>query len=65
MLGEDVDWLLDVALDMDPGDGCLAVDDANDEGAIALTRSGIDNLKELIEIHRANPSIIERYWKLD
>jgi hypothetical protein len=68
MLGEDVDWLSDVALEMEPEDGCLTVYDVgnNDEGVtIAFTPFGIDNLKELIGIHKANPSIIEGYWKLD
>ena len=65
MLGEDVDWLLDVALEMEPEDGCLAVYDVNDEGTTAFTQFGIENLKELIEIHKANPRIIERYRKSD
>ena len=64
MLGEDVDWLLDVALEMDPEDGCLTVYDVNDEGTTAFTSFGIENLKGLIEIHKANPSIIEGYRKL-
>jgi hypothetical protein len=64
MVGEDVDWLLDVALEMDPEDGCLTVYDVNDEGTTAFTSFGIENLKELIEIHKANPSIIEGYRKL-
>jgi hypothetical protein len=63
MLGEDVDWLSDVALEMEPEDGCLTVYDVNDEGTTAFTRVGIENLQELIEIHKANPWIIERYRK--
>jgi hypothetical protein len=59
MLGEDVDWLLDVALGMGPEDGCLTVYDANDQGTTAFTSFGIESLKEHIEIHKANPSIIE------
>jgi hypothetical protein len=64
MLGEDVDWLSDVALEMDPEDGCLTVYDLNDEGTIAFTSFGIENLKGLIEIHKANPTIVEGYRKL-
>jgi hypothetical protein len=64
MLGADVDWLLDVALEMDPEDGCLTVYDLNDEGTTAFTTFGIENLKGLIEIYKANPSIIEGYRKL-
>jgi hypothetical protein len=48
-----------------PEDGCLAVHDVGDtEGTIAFTSFGIENLKELIEIHKADPSIIERYREL-
>jgi len=65
MLGEDADWLCDVALEMDPEDGCLTVYDVNDDGTTAFTRFGIENLKELIEIHKANPSITQGYRKLD
>ncbi len=63
MLGEDVDWLSDVALEMDPEDGRLTVYDVNAEGTTAFTDFGIESLKELIEIHKANPSIIEGYRK--
>lgn len=65
MLGEDANWLLDVALEMTPEDGCLSVYDVDDEGTTAFTSFGIENLKELIEIHKANPGIIEGYRKLD
>jgi hypothetical protein len=65
MLGEDKDWLWDVALEMEPEDGCLTVYDVDDDGTTAFTSFGIENLKELIEIHKADPDIIERYRKLD
>ena len=64
MLGEDIDWLLGIALEMDPEDGCLTVYDLNDEGTTAFTTFGIENLKWLIEIHKAHPSIVEGYRKL-
>jgi hypothetical protein len=35
--------------------------DVNDQGITAFTLFGIKNLKELIEIHKACPWIIERY----
>lgn len=65
MLGEDADWLLDVALEMTPEDGCLSVYDVNDEGTTAFTSFGVENLKELIEIHKASPGVIEGYRKPD
>ena len=61
MLGEDEDWLSDVALGMEPEDGCLTVYDVSDQETTAFTLFGVENLKELIEIHKANPSIIKGY----
>ncbi len=63
MLGEDEDWLSDVALEMDPEDGRLTVYGVNDEGTTGFTSFGIENLKELIEIHKADPTIMDRYHK--
>jgi hypothetical protein len=63
MLGKDVDWLSDVALEMDPEDGRLTVYNVHDEDTTTFASFGIENLKDLIEIHKANPSIIEAYRK--
>jgi hypothetical protein len=64
MLGEDDDWLSDVALEMDPEDGRLTVYGIDDEGTTAFTDFGIENLKDLIKIHKADPAIMERYRKI-
>jgi hypothetical protein len=61
MLGEDEDWLWDVALEMDPEDGRMTVYGVNDEGTTGFTSFGIENLKELIEMHKADPTILKRY----
>jgi hypothetical protein len=61
MLGEDEDWLGDVALEMDPEDGRMTVYGVNDEGTAGFTSFGIENLKELIEMHKADPTILKRY----
>ena len=61
MLGEDEDWLSDVALEMDPEDGRMAIYGVNDEGTTGFTSFGIENLKELIEMHKADPTILKRY----
>lgn len=58
MLGEDEDWLSDVALEMDPEAGRLTVYGIDDEGTTCFTRFGIENLKELIEIHKAGPDLM-------
>jgi len=63
MLGEDEDWLSDVALEMDPEAGRLTVHGVNDQGTTGFTNFGIENLKELIEIHKADPTIMDRYHK--
>jgi hypothetical protein len=51
-LGEEVDWLHDVALEMDVEDGVIWVYGVNDEGVMAFTKFGIENLAELIRLHR-------------
>ena len=61
MLGEDEDWLSDVALEMDPEAGCVTIYGLNDKGTTGFTSFGIENLKELIEFHKADPSLMKRY----
>jgi hypothetical protein len=51
-LGEDEDWLQDVASEMDIEDGVIWVYGAGDDGIIALTDFGIDNLIELAKVRR-------------
>ncbi|WP_377827957.1 hypothetical protein ACFKHW_28130 [Bradyrhizobium lupini] len=57
-LGEDEDWLFEVAEEMDTEDGQLWV--VGEDGVMAFTDDGIENLKELIAIHKDTPSIIEK-----
>jgi hypothetical protein len=59
MLGEDERWLFEVAEEMDPEDGQLWVVGVGEDGVMAFTDDGIDNLKNLIEIHKEAPWIIE------
>ena len=60
MLGEDEGWLLDVAEEMDTEDGQLWVVGVGEGGVMAFTDDGIENLKNLIAIHKDDPSIIEK-----
>jgi hypothetical protein len=46
LLGEDEELLHDVALGMEPEDGCLTILTADDEATVAFTPQGIENLKE-------------------
>lgn len=44
MLGEDQAWLEEIALAMEPEDGCLDVWDIDDDSAItAFTPDGVEN----------------------
>ena len=58
MLGEDEDWLWDVASEMDQEDGLIWVYGPSDDGVMAFTDDGIENLKDLIQIHKDDPSIL-------
>ena len=51
-LGEDVDFLFDVALEMEPEDGVIRVQGLGEEGVMAFTDFGVESLVELIKIHR-------------
>jgi hypothetical protein len=59
MLREDEEWLFEVAEEMDTEDGQLWVVGVGEDGVMAFTDDGIENLKNLIAIHKDDPSIIE------
>jgi hypothetical protein len=49
MLGEDEALLEDIAADMDPEDGCLNIQDLDEDvSTTAFTAFGVENLKELL-----------------
>ena len=54
-LGEDVDFLFDVAMEMETEDGVIRVLSLDDDSVIAFTDFGVDSLVELIKIHREMP----------
>jgi hypothetical protein len=63
MLGEDEDWLWDVANEMDQEDGLIWVygpGDAGENGVMAFTDFGIETLTGLIEIYKADPHLLKR-----
>ena len=60
MLGEDEDWLGDVANEMDQEDGLIWVYGPGDEEVMAFTDYGIETLQGPIEIHKANPDLLRR-----
>jgi hypothetical protein len=60
MLGEDEDWLWDVANEMDQEDGLIWVYGPGDEGVMAFTDFGIETLTGIVEIYKASPSLLKR-----
>jgi hypothetical protein len=51
-LGEDENWLCDIAGEMEPEDGLIWVYGPDDEAIMAFTDFGIEQLSDLIAIHR-------------
>ena len=60
MLGEDEDWLWDVATEMDQEDGLIWVYGPGDESVMAFTDFGIDTLTGIVEIYKADPDLLKR-----
>jgi len=59
-LGESVDWLHDVAMEMDTEDGVIWVYGTGDYEVMAFTDFGIDTLVDLIKLHKENPTLLKR-----
>ena len=54
-LGEDVDFLFDGAIEMEPEHRLIWALSLGDESVMAFTDDGVDSLIELIKIHREMP----------
>lgn len=54
MLGEEEDWLWDIAIGMDPEDGHLWVYGVGEDGVAAFTDFGIENLQQIVADLRAD-----------
>ena len=59
-LGESVDWLFDIADEMDTEDGVIWVYGDSDDGVMAFTDFGIESLIELIKIYKDDPTLLKR-----
>jgi hypothetical protein len=59
-LGEDIDWLYDVAAEMEPEDGVIWVYGTGEDGVLAFTDFGIDSLIDLIKMHKDDPTLLRR-----
>ena len=57
-LGEDEDWLFDIIGEMKPEDGVIWVYGSpfGEDGSVAFTAFGVENHKNLIDIHRIDRS---------
>ena len=62
-LGEDEDWLRDVANEMEIEDGVIWVFGVGDDGVMAFTDFGIETLTGLIEVYKADPDLLKRSSK--
>lgn len=60
-LGESEDWLFDVAAEMETEDGKIWVYGAGEDGVMAFTDFGIENLIDLIKIHKNDPTLLKRW----
>jgi hypothetical protein len=60
MLGENEDWLSEVAAEMDQEDGLIWVYGPGDESVMAFTDFGIDTLTGLVEVYKADPDLLKR-----
>jgi hypothetical protein len=59
-LGEDEEWLSDVANEMEIEDGVIWVYGIGQDGVLAFTDFGIENLRDLIKRHKDNPDLLKR-----
>ena len=59
-LGEDEDWLADVANEMEIEDGVIWVYGVGEDGILAFTDFGIESLIELIKMHKNDPTLLKR-----
>jgi hypothetical protein len=57
-LGEDEDWLRDVASEIE--DGVIWVDGVEGDRVQAFTDFGIENLVELVRLYKENPTWLKR-----
>ncbi|SDJ65304.1 hypothetical protein SAMN05444171_1109 [Bradyrhizobium lablabi] len=59
-LGEDEDWLRDVANEMEIEDGAIWVYGVGEHGSQAFTDFGIESLIELVRMYKESPKLLKR-----
>jgi hypothetical protein len=59
-LGESADWLHDIANQMEIEDGVIWVYRVGEDGVMAFTDFGIENLIDLIKMYKEDPTRLKR-----
>ena len=59
-LGGNEDWISEVANQMDVEDGVIWVYGVSEDGMMAFTDFGIDNLVDLIKMYKEEPTLLKR-----
>ena len=59
-LGEDEDWLREIANEMEIEDGVVWVYGVGEDAVLAFTDFGIENLIELVRVHKQHPERLRR-----
>jgi hypothetical protein len=60
MLGEDEDWLWDVANEMELKDGLIWVYGPGEDAGMAFTDFGVETLTEMMKGYKDNPDLLKR-----
>jgi hypothetical protein len=58
-LGLDEDLLHELSIGLEPEDGVIRVYGLGEDSVMAFTDEGVDELKNLLEMHRANPDLFK------
>jgi hypothetical protein len=58
-LGVDEDLLHELSIGMEPEDGVIRVLGLGEDSIMAFTDEGVDELKNLLEMHRENPDLFK------
>ena len=56
-LGVDEDLLHELSIGLEPEDGIIRVYGLGEDSVLAFTDEGVDELKNLLEMHRQNPDL--------
>ncbi len=59
-LGESADWIHDIADEMEIEDGVIWVYGVGEDGMMAFTDFGIENLIDLIKMYKEDPTLLKR-----